>query len=84
MKVECAFGILKSRWRILDFIPEAEVSNISKIIMACVVLHNFCIKAGDDWEIEEDEDDNASQQNVNNVVLRDGENIKREILKNYL
>ena len=48
--VECAFGILKSRWRILHAIEERNIAAVSKIIVACAVLHNFCILAGDEWD----------------------------------
>ena len=55
VKVECAFGILKGRWRILSFIEEASVARVSKIIViivACAVLHNFCILHRDEWDLD--------------------------------
>jgi len=82
VKVECAFGVLKGRWRILKEIEESNVTNISKIIMACAVLHNFCIEIGDNWDMEDPPDDD-NPPNPNNNVVRDAENI-REILKDYL
>lgn len=82
VKIECAFGILKGRWRILDHIEEASVSMISKIIIACCVLHNFCILAGDEWDEDDCENEHDNRQN-NNRVLGDGEEI-RELLKDNL
>jgi hypothetical protein len=75
VKVECAFGILKSRWRILDYVTEGRnVGFISKIIIASCI---FCILAGDEWE---DEDNRGNDGPNNNNVLRDGDDI-RELLK---
>ena len=48
--VECTFGILKSRWRILDVIEERDIAFVFKIIITCAVLHYFCILAGDECE----------------------------------
>mgnify|MGYP001799894561 CR=1 FL=1 len=42
---------------------------VSKNIIACVVLHNFCILIGDGWE-EEDNQDNVPN-NKNSNSLRD-------------
>ena len=81
VQVECAFGILKSRWRILMGMEESKVQLISKIILACAVLHNFCILHGDEWE--ENDENNDHDQGDNDEILRDGDNI-REILKTYL
>lgn len=54
-----------------------------KIAIACAVLHNFCIKIGDEWEDDfyDDDDDRGNEQN--NDLMQDGEDI-RELLKNSL
>ena len=74
VSVECAFGILKSRWRILGKQFDSEINFAVKTAIACAVLHNFCIWNGDDWD-ERDEDDTN--------VMQDGDNI-REVLKEYI
>ncbi|XP_066450806.1 uncharacterized protein [Eleutherodactylus coqui] len=40
--VECAFGILANRWRVLLSTIQLAPENVSAVIRACVVLHNFC------------------------------------------
>lgn len=50
VSVECAFGILKSHWHILRKQIESGVGSVSDTVLACAVLHNFCINAGDEWE----------------------------------
>ena len=70
--VESAFGIMKSLWRILDVIEERNIAAVSKIIVACAVLHNFCILAGDEWDKDDFNDDDNGPNN-NDDVLRDGE-----------
>ena len=72
VKIECAFGCLKSCWRILQKRLDSDI----KFAVACAVLHNFCIKMGDDWDDEGNLDDNED-------VVRDGEEI-RDILKEFL
>lgn len=39
--IENAFGILVSRWRILEKKIDLSPRNVEKIIQACVILHNF-------------------------------------------
>ena len=56
---------------------------MSKIIVACAVLHNFCILAGDKWDKDNFNDDDDNGANNNDDVLRDGDDI-RELLKNNL
>ena len=61
---------------------EANVGRVSKIIIACAVLHNFCIMVGDEWDDQDYDRDEDDGQN-NNAGLRDGEEI-REMVKNNL
>ncbi|XP_068706592.1 putative nuclease HARBI1 [Montipora foliosa] len=83
VKVEYAFGIVKGRWRILSFIEETSVARVSKIIVACAVLHNFCILHRDEWDFIDAGDDGDDRENPNDDVIGDGEAI-REIIKDNL
>ena len=47
VSVEHGIGILKARWHILLKL-DSNISNVSNVIIACAVLHNFC-------QIEKDE-----------------------------
>lgn len=42
--VECAFGILVSKWRCLDAKLELTPQNTDFIVMACCILHNIVIR----------------------------------------
>lgn len=76
VKVECAFGPIKSRWRILHERLDSKINFVNKIVIACVVLHNFCIRARDFWdEPPDDDDDDGSDDDNDNV---------RQILMNYV
>ena len=81
VKVECAFGLLKSRWRVLQKRFDSSVEFAVKNAIACAVLHNLCIQWGDEW-VEED-NENPCPPNVGPNVIRDGDNM-REILKDYI
>jgi hypothetical protein len=39
--IEQSFGVLKMKWRILLHLPSYPVEKQSKIIVACMSLHNF-------------------------------------------
>ena len=41
-QVECAFGRLKGRWRILTRPIDFHIDRVPNIIFSCFVLHNFC------------------------------------------
>lgn len=41
-QIECAFGRLKARWRILLRPIDVDISLVPKIIYTCFILHNFC------------------------------------------
>ena len=81
--IECAFGRLKSRWRILQKRLDSRITFSVKISIACAVLHNFCINVGDEWEDDfyDYDDDRGNEQN--NDFMQDGEDI-RELLKDSL
>lgn len=82
VKVECAFGILKNRWRILLKRFDSGINFAIRTAVACAVLHNICIRNGDEWEEDEDNNDSSPGDHAPNVI-RDGEDI-REILKDFL
>ena len=41
-QIECAFGRLKARWRILNRPMDLAIEHVPSIVYACFVLHNFC------------------------------------------
>eukprot|EP00170_Pyropia_yezoensis_P002571 contig_10795_g2575 len=47
--VECAFGLLKGRWRILHGTVSAETELVPEIVDACVLFHNFMLAEEDNW-----------------------------------
>ena len=75
VKVECAFGLLKSRWRILHERLDSKISFVSKMVIACVVLPIFCIHAGDYWD--EPSDDEHGSDDDNNDVTDEGEDVRQ-------
>ena len=49
MAVECAFGILKSRFKFLRYIVTVkDPARITDMISACCILHNICLHGGDE------------------------------------
>ena len=68
--VERAFGQLKGRWRILLKKNDQFLESIPQCVIACVVLHNFCIKVNDLAEIDEaDTEQNGENIEHNNDVF---------------
>ena len=83
VKVECAFGVLKNRWRILIKRFDSSVDFAIRCAVACAVLHNICLRNGDDWDEGEDDGGDQSPPNVAADVLHDGDDI-RDLLKESL
>ncbi|KAI4455579.1 hypothetical protein MML48_9g00001474 [Holotrichia oblita] len=78
--IENAFGLLKSRFRQLIRVDFHEVDKLSKFVIACCVLHNLCIDAGDFIEIEsmEEEDNAIAIEEPDEVTLRMRGEAKRD------
>ncbi|KAE9071705.1 hypothetical protein PF010_g25765 [Phytophthora fragariae] len=61
--VECAFGILKSRWRVLGKPVEMVRTNVEAVptlIATVSILHNFAIDQGDGaWDVDAEADQRA-------------------------
>lgn len=52
MAIEKAFGLLKTRFRILlDCLPLTNINKIPEFIIACCVMHNICILQNDDIDV---------------------------------
>ena len=49
--IENTFGLLKSRFRQLISLDFHNVEKIAKFITSCCVLHNICIRLGDNWNL---------------------------------
>ena len=79
VSVEWAFGILKSRWRVLAKLFDSNMNFAVKTAIACAVLHNFWIRNSDHWD-DSDENDDDDGENDDTNVMQDGDNI-REVLK---
>lgn len=68
--IENAFGILVSRWRILEKKIDLLPHNVEKIIKACVILHNFVKRHSTN---EYTSERFVDQVNSSGVVISEGE-----------
>jgi hypothetical protein len=71
MKIECAFGLLKGRFRRLRYLEMRKKELIPLVVFASCVLHNICI-LNDDWEwvnadVDNDDDDGLDQAAINDL-----------------
>ena len=75
VSIECAFGILKSRWRILGKRFDSSIDFAVKTAVSYAVLRNFCIINDDEWnDRDEDEGDDGRDDDFDN--MQDGDNIR--------
>ncbi|CAG8476958.1 14048_t:CDS:2, partial [Ambispora leptoticha] len=65
IRIEQAFGIFKSRWRILCTPIEVETKIIPSIVSAYCILHNICESYGDEIEESLLETDNTFKRQEN-------------------
>ena len=89
--VERAFGVLKARYRILLKRLDSSITNVSDIIIGCVVLHNLCQMKNDQYidfdsklqELIREERVARIAKRQNNIILGNG-NAIRYVLKEYV
>jgi hypothetical protein len=84
MAVEMAFGILKSRWRILRYVNVNSIIKAIRIITASCVLHNFCYVNLDFWENYDVDIEDLPEPNNNNNLNNDAAIRKRDHIANNL
>jgi hypothetical protein len=61
--IERAFGVLKARFSCLKTgIRLRDPAESSKLIVACTIVHNLCLKYGDDDELSGGEEDGTNQE----------------------
>jgi len=66
--IERSFGVLKMKWRILKNLPSYPVNKQSKIIVACMALHNFIRECDlEDPHFQEDVEDDSSHPIYDNT-----------------
>ena len=70
VSIECAFGILKSRWRILTKQFDSNMNFAVKTAIACTVLHNFCIRNSDHRDDSDKNDDDDGENDDTNVICK--------------
>ena len=85
VQVECAFCMLKNRWRILQKRFDSNIEFAINATIACAVLHDICLLNNDAWD-ENDDDDDGDHELPGNIppnAIRDGDDI-RNILKDFV
>lgn len=83
--IEQVFGILKARWRILKYINVNCIEKAIKIIVACCILHNFCLINDDEFIIDKEEEAGDCDIAHNNFYESDNESRrKRNDICNFL
>ena len=79
--VERAFGMLKSRWRIILKKIEQKTTTLKRTVIVACVLHNICIERGDLHDADDsDSDDGSDDDNGGRNAFETGNNI-RDTLK---
>ena len=81
--VERAFGMLKSRWRIVMKKIEQKTSTLTKTVVASCVLHNICIGRGDLYDDDCDSDDDSHDEDEDRIVFETGTDV-RDALKDFV
>lgn len=62
--IEHAFALLKNRFRCLQHLYVHNTEVLPKIVLACCLLHNFCINANDSTELDLDNDEHNANEDI--------------------
>ena len=81
--VERAFGMLKSRWRIVMKKIEQKTTTLTKTVVASCVLHNICIERGDLYDDGCDSDDDSDDEDEGRLLFETGNDV-RDALKDFV
>lgn len=77
--VERAFGVLKTRWRSIFLKAlEVKVEFVSGVIVACLFLHNLCIRNGESDE-SGDGDDRDDCDDANKPLQKSGDTLRNRL-----
>lgn len=82
LSVKTAFKMLKSRWGVLRRRLDCRMEFVCKTVVACAVLHNLCILAGDNWVYDE-QGEGLTEEGVednNNDIIGNGEVVRQALL----
>lgn len=80
--VECAFGVLANKWRVLHTPIQVGPEFADKIIKACCVLHNF-VRRRDGFNFEDTETNMLQDIEVRSTGARSQETEIRDYFANY-
>ena len=84
IKIEQAFGLLKSRWRVLRNPIETDLKIVLHIVSCCCILHNICEERK---EIIDEFDIISDQELINNVTTSEVDIIngtERDLVADYI
>ena len=84
--IECAFGVWKSRWRSMDktggtlcYTPE----RVCRLVVATMVLHNFCIDHKLQWQIDTIEQEDTIAEDSFPGATTNGSIVRQSVITNY-
>ena len=80
--VKRALAMLKSRWGVLRRRLDCRMEFVCKTVVACAVLHNFCILAGDSWVCDEQREGLPEEgvEDSSNDTIGNGEVIRQALM----
>ena len=82
--IECAFGLLKNKWKILVHPFTHDTEKTTLIACACCVLHNFCIVHGGTADVQDFLPLPPQLKNRKGVNVKDGQERRDPTSEEYV